>query len=110
MSMPSGGFHLIGIAGMYAGKNIPMNTTQVMFGRDPVSCQIIFPDGTQGVSRHHCVIRFNSESRMFVIHDVGSSHGTFLLNGTKVGSTPMAINSGERFYLGSQSNMFEVRS
>lgn len=100
---------IVGIAGVYAGNLFPMNPNGIMMGRDTVACQLVFPESTKGISRHHCVVRYLPETGMFVINDIGSSYGTFLINGTKSGSTPTAIKTGERFYLGSKSNMFEVR-
>lgn len=101
--------YLIGITGEYAGKSFPIKINGIMLGRDNVACQIIFGSHAKGVSRHHCMIKYNADTSMFVINDIGSSYGTFLVSGTKIGSTPTAIKNGERFYLGSQSNMFEVR-
>lgn len=101
---------IIGIAGTYAGRNFDFNLGEsVMIGRDEVACKIVFGTHSKGVSRHHCVVKYSSETGMFVIYDVGSSYGTFLMNGSKIGTTPTAIRNGERFYLGSPSIMFEVR-
>lgn len=100
---------IIGIAGKYAGKSVVINSgDSVMFGRDEVTCRILFSESTKGISRHHCVVRYLPQTNMFLINDIGSTYGTFLIDGTKIGPTPTAIKPGERFYLGSQSNMFEV--
>jgi len=102
--------HIVGISGEFAGKAFPISSSGVLMGRDTVSCQIIFSPATQGISRHHCQINFNQQSGMFVINDLGSTYGTFTINGARIQSgQPMALSVGERFYLGSKSNIFEVR-
>lgn len=101
--------YVIGITGVYAGKTIQMPVNgSLMFGRDAVACQVVFPSTSRGVSRHHCVLKHNSVSGMFVIYDSGSSYGTFCNQG-RIGSTPVAIKNGEQFSLGSGENTFEVR-
>lgn len=102
---------IVGISGEFAGKAFPLPPNGILMGRDTVSCQIIFSTTTQGISRHHCQINFNQQSGMFIINDVGSTYGTFTMNGERIQSgQPMALSSGERFYLGSKSNIFEVRA
>ena len=47
---------------------------------------------------------------MFIINDLGSTYGTYLMNGMRIPSgQPAALRPGERFYAGSQANVFEVR-
>lgn len=106
----AGSSRLIGISGEFAGKVFPVPPSGILMGRDNVSCQIIFSANAQGISRHHCQINFNRQSGMFVINDLGSTYGTFTMNGARIQSgQPMALHSGERFYLGSKSNTFEVK-
>lgn len=101
---------LVGISGEFAGKSFPIPQNGIMLGRDNVACQIIFSNNAQGVSRHHCMVQFNPQTNMFVVNDMGSSYGTYSSMGTKIMSgQPLALKPGERFYLGTQINMFEVR-
>lgn len=107
---PQIGSRLIGISGEFAGKVFPVPANGILIGRDNVSCQIIFSSNAQGISRHHCQINFNRQSGMFVVNDLGSTYGTYTMNGVRIQSgQPLALNSGERFYLGSKSNTFEVK-
>lgn len=105
-----GNCFIVGISGEFAGKAFPMSSNGILMGRDNVSCQIVFSPTTQGISRHHCQVNYNQQSRMFIINDVGSTYGTYTMNGVRIQSgQPMALSVGERFYLGSKSNIFEVR-
>jgi len=104
------GAFLVGISGEFAGKRFLIPQSGIMLGRDNVACQIIFSNSAKGVSRHHCMVQFNTQTNMFVINDMGSSYGTFSDNGIKITSgQPLALKSGEKFYLGSRTCMFEVR-
>jgi uncharacterized RDD family membrane protein YckC len=101
---------LIGISGEFSGRAIDIDLNGIMLGRDNVACQVVFSPSTQGVSRHHCLVKFNPQTGMFVVNDLGSTYGTYTANGARILSGhPMALKTGERFYLGSQSNMFEVK-
>lgn len=103
--------YLVGISGEFAGKAFPFSTNGVLMGRDTVSCQIVFSHSAQGISRHHCQVSYKPQSGMFVLNDLGSTYGTFTMNGIRIQSgQPMALRVGERFYLGSKKNIFEVRA
>ena len=72
--------------------------------------RIIVQDTAPGISRHHCQVNFNPQTGMFIINDLGSTYGTYLMNGMRIPSgQPAALRPGERFYAGSQANVFEVR-
>lgn len=101
---------IVGIAGEYAGKSIPLTARGIMMGRDRVACQIVFSAASERVSRHHCVINYMPQTRMIVLNDVGSTCGVFVGEGMRVErGKPVALQNGERFYLGDRSNMFEAR-
>lgn len=105
-----GTFQIVGISGEFAGKAFPVPVNGILMGRDVVSCQIVFSSSAQGISRHHCQININQQSGMFIINDVGSTYGTFTMDGVRIQSGhPMALSGCERFYLGSKSNIFETR-
>ncbi|MCH5212201.1 MAG: RDD family protein [Oscillospiraceae bacterium] len=100
---------LIGISGEKAGMSFPISGNGLMIGRDTVACQVVMAKSA-GVSRLHCLVSYNPASGMFIVTDRASRYGTFTESGVRI--TPqksMALRSGERFYLGSKQNMFEVR-
>ena len=101
---------LVGITGEFAGMIMPIPKNGLNLGREGNNCQVVFAESTPGISRNHCQVTFNQQSKMFVLKDMGSSNGTFLMSGQRLSpSGPIAFKSGEQFYLGSQTNMFEVR-
>lgn len=105
-----GGRCVVGISGEFAGQVMYLSQNGIMIGRDTVACQIALSASTPGVSRHHCQVNYNAQTGMFIVNDLGSTYGTFLLNGTRISSgQPIALRPGERFYIGNQMTMFEVR-
>ena len=100
---------LIGVAGQFAGRAFPVSAQGVLLGRDQASCDFTFPEQAQGISRNHCKLQFNPQTQMFVLYDLGSSYGTFLGTGVRVPQgQPMALRSGDEFYLASRANLFRV--
>ena len=100
---------IIGISGQFAGRIFNVPPQGMMIGRDAASCDFVFPANAPGISRNHCKVQFNAQSGMFVLHDLGSSNGTFLGGGSRVTQGwPMAIQSGEEFYLATRANLFKV--
>lgn len=101
---------LVGINGPLAGRVYQIRDNGLIIGRDSISCQVVVPASQASVSRIHCYITYNPISGMFIINDRNSTHGTYLANGSRVYHTqPVALKSGDRFYLGTQGNTFEVR-
>lgn len=105
-----GGRKIVGISGEFAGRSVGISSGGTMIGRDPVACQIALSASSPGVSRHHCQVDYNPQTGMFIVNDLGSTYGTYLMDGTKLTSgQPAALRSGERFCAGSRANIFEVR-
>lgn len=100
---------IIGISGQFAGQAFPVSTHGVMLGRDPSSCDFVFPANAQGISRNHCKLQFNPQTQMFVLYDLGSSFGTYLGSGIQVPQgQPAALRAGDEFYLATRANVFRV--
>lgn len=101
---------LVGINGPLAGMIYKISDSGLIIGRDSISCQVVIPASQAKVSRIHCYVTFNPMSGMFVLNDRNSTHGTYLANGSRVSYTqPAALKSGDRFYLSTPENTFEVR-
>ena len=100
---------IIGISGQFAGQAFPVSTHGVMLGRDPSSCDFVFPSNAKGISRNHCKLQFNPQTQMFVLYDLGSSFGTYLGSGIQVPQgQPAALRAGDEFYLATRANVFRV--
>ena len=101
---------LVGISGPMAGRVFSLGGEGLMIGRDHLSCHVVIPSAYRSVSRTHCFITFNPASGMFILNDRQSTAGTYLMNGSRVpASQPIALRSGDRFYVATQENTFEVR-
>lgn len=100
---------LCGVSGFFNGNCLELSNGQVTIGRDPQSCQLVFPDSSNEISRRHCNISFDPSTQTFMLKD-SSSNGTFLYSGERLmGDRPYHLKSGDRFYLSENKNMFEVR-
>lgn len=101
---------LVGINGSLAGLIYPIDSNGLIIGRDAIGCQVVIPASQSKVSRVHCYVTYNPMSGMFILNDRNSTHGTYLANGVRISyEHPVALNSGDRFYLATPENTFEVR-
>ncbi len=100
---------LYAVSGLYAGQSIPLMKGKIVLGRDPSSCNLIFPSDQEGISRTHCTVTYDGKTVW--ICDNGSSNGTFLSNGERLQAGRMIrILPGQRFYLANGNTMFELRN
>lgn len=99
---------LKGISGYFVGQTIELDQNYLTIGRDALQCQLVYPSSTEEISRRHCTLNFNSISQTFTIEDY-SSNGTFLQSGERIPQGKVIqLRAGDRFYLSSKENMFEV--
>lgn len=97
------------LSSQHNGAIFQLSGKQILIGRDVANCTVIFQDGTPGVSRRHCSLSYDAAAQEFVLTDLKSSYGTFLMSGQKL--TPgMAyrLRPGDQFYLGSSENLLRV--
>ncbi len=81
----------------------------IMIGRDPAVCKVTFRDGTTGVSGKHCSVSYDPVNRVFLLTDLKSTYGTYLLDGRRVQpGEQMRLAPGNGFYVGDPSNAFRV--
>ena len=102
---------IVGVTGYFAGRAFPIPPRGLMIGRDQAVCDLYFPNDLRGngVSRTHCKLQFNPQTRMLVLNDLGSTYGTFLGNGVRVEQgQAVALRSGDEFYLAGRDNTFRV--
>jgi len=108
IAIPSVNMELYGISGIYAGQSIPLLGGKIVFGRDTIACNLIFPSNTAGISRKHCTVIADGKSVW--ICDNSSSNGTFLSTGEKLQAGIMTqLSIGQKFYLANIDTMFEIR-
>jgi len=95
-----------GQSGAFAGRRFAIGG-QVRIGRDPGGNDLVYPDGTPGISGRHCVVALSGGQ--VTLTDLGSSYGTFLAGGQKLApNQPVTLRVGDRFYLGSEKEGFVI--
>ena len=100
---------LSGVSGCFAGRSFALSSQGLRIGREPTN-DVVFPQqNARGVSRNHCLIRFDPQSNTFILIDQNSSNGTFLENGVRLSpGMPVTLSPGERFYIADRSTAFRV--
>jgi len=99
--------YIIGISGLFANKKFGFSN-RVIIGRDRTKCNIVFPDGHDGISAVHCEVKISGG--IAVLKDHGSSCGTYVPDGVRLEpGVPMVLCSGGKFWVGSKDNIFEVK-
>jgi hypothetical protein len=96
-----------GLAGMYAGAEIPLNNGAVIIGRDASRANLIYDESCAKVSRKHCELSYDNESKMFSIIDY-SSTGTFKNGNTNCLPQNMRVflEPGSVIDIGDETNRF----
>ncbi|MDE7339683.1 MAG: trypsin-like peptidase domain-containing protein [Lachnospiraceae bacterium] len=93
------------------GISYPIGRQPILIGRDGNNCTIVYREGTPGVSGRHCSVSWDPETGEFLVTDLRSTYGTFLLNGKKLEpNVSYHLKSGESFYVGERSNMLSVEA
>ncbi len=101
---------LVGVAGQFAGNEIPLDSGPITLGRDPARCQLVFDSNMSDIGRVHCSIMYDPARVAFILTDMQSTNGTFTGDGNRIKpGTACQIGNRGRFYLAGRNNMFEVR-
>lgn len=89
----------------HGGMVIPLHHQPIQAGRDRATCRLVYPDGTPGISSHHCQIDFDEQDGQFVVTDLNSTYGTFLSSGQRLApNTPVKLPPKTSIYLGETAN------
>ena len=87
------------------GPVYPVRATGCIIGRER-DCNIVLPENTTGVSRHHCKVEWRSGQLILV--DLNSTYGTYIHGKRIPPQTPVALHAGSSFCLGSDKCKFTV--
>lgn len=99
-------YYLEGLNGTFAGSRFPVNGI-LKIGRDPQTCNVLYPPETKGISRNHCTVEVR-DGKIY-IRDLESSYGTYFQNGDRLnGQVSYQVQPGTIFYLAETKNMFRV--
>lgn len=106
-SAPVQQYRIQGVNGAFAGRRFALNEgVPVRIGTDPSANDLVFPVGTSGVSRQHCVVTL--KNGQLLLQDVGSTYGTMAGTQRLVKGQPVVLRIGDRFSLGSDQQTFTV--
>lgn len=95
------------VKGPVQGKSV-VSRSSIRVGRNPATCQFVFPDGTPGVSKEHCEIMVSPSG--ISVRDLNSSYGTFLSSRERLSpNVTTQVNSGEFLLLGSEKVVLSIR-
>lgn len=87
------------------GDHVSVSCQPVMIGRSS-ACGLRFPNDAPGVSGSHCSVQWDGKTGDFIVMDLNSTYGTFLMSGQKMTpNTPYRMRAGDRFYLADQNNV-----
>lgn len=97
------------LSSQHNGLSVSLSSKPIMVGRDRTVCAIVYAEGTAGVSGKHCTIAFDPAIQSYVVTDIGSSYGTFLMNGQRLQpNVPCRLKAGDSFYVGDRSNVIRL--
>ena len=98
---------LVGVSGLYNGDTRRIES-RIVIGRNASKCTLAFPENSTDISNVHCEIYKDGDK--VVLTDLGSTNGTFLANGTRLNpNESVVLNNGDKFWIASQQNTFEIR-
>lgn len=99
------------MSAQHNGVSYPIGASPILVGRDGSNCTIVYREGTPGVSGRHCSIGWDPNTEEFLITDLRSTYGTFLMNGQKLqANVPYHCKSGESIYIGEKMNVLRVET
>ena len=97
---------IMGVAGPHKDMCFPCNRRLVM-GRSVMSCNVVFPENTPGISKTHCEIQPTEGG--LLVRDLDSTYGSFRKDGKRIGSKePVLLKRGDLFFLANTDIMFRV--
>lgn len=100
-------FVLVGISGQFAGRKMPISR-EMRFGRNQGN-DVQYSGDVPGISGSHCSIAPHEKG--VVLTDLGSSYGTFLINGTKLNPNQKnLLKAGDTFCLANPNQAFRIEA
>lgn len=110
---PTSSLHLHGLAGQFRGIDEPLRKDRdCIIGRDPEQCTLVFDAAEKNVSRVHCRLHYSRTNRCFVIQDLHSANGTFVVRKSKSQRVPadyaLGLKDKDVIYIASEKNSFLV--
>ncbi len=97
------------LAAQHNGMAMVVGAEPLVIGRDPNNCKLVYAEGTAGVSGRHCAVAYDAAKGDFIVTDLRSTYGTFLMTGQKLeANVPYRLKPGDGFYVGDRANAIRV--
>ena len=104
-----GGYEIVGVSGTFAGRVFKIVPGEdLLFGRDPVECQVVINDRNNVISRKHCLVHYSSSNSGVYITDY-SHNGTFMDGKKLTSGISYKMFDGVRFSLAGNDDCFILR-
>ncbi|MBQ2954928.1 MAG: trypsin-like peptidase domain-containing protein [Clostridia bacterium] len=98
---------LVCTEGALAGKSFKITPgARFSIGYDASRSQIVFPNGTPGISGKHCSISFDGKTVM--VTDEGSRYGTWIDQTRLTPGTATVMHRGQTLYFGSKKQAMKL--
>ena len=97
---------LVGISGMYAGAELPLDAAGVVLGRDASEAQLVIE--SPKVSRRHCKITYDPQKGKYTVIDY-STNGTFAGKRRLTKGTEEILPAGSILNIGDSKNSFRLQ-
>lgn len=99
---------LYGVTGIFSGSSFDLSERdEIVLGRDPKECNIVFDQSQASISRKHCGIKLDAATGKAVITNY-SKNGVFIGSGQLPGNMTVSVDKGTEFYLGTPENKFRI--
>lgn len=97
------------MAVQHNGMTLVVGSDPILIGRDAANCKLAYAEGTAGVSGRHCSVAYDAQTGEFIITDLRSTYGTFLMNGQRLSANvPYRMKPGDSFYVGDKANVIRT--
>lgn len=97
------------MAVQHNGMTLVVGGDPILVGRDAANCKLVYAEGTVGVSGRHCSIAYDAQTGEFILTDLRSTYGTFLMNGQRLNANvPYRMKPGDSFYVGDKGNVIRT--
>lgn len=97
---------IFGLTGAYAGAEVKLDASGIVFGRDSLEAQIVID--SPKVSRRHCKVTYDSVKKQYIVTDY-SSNGTFVGNRRLTKGVAELLPAGTVIALGDDKNTFRLQ-
>lgn len=99
---------LYGVTGDFSGSSFDLSDRdEIVLGRDPKECNIVFDQTQTSISRKHCGVRFDAITGKVVITNY-SKNGVIVGSGQLPGNMSVSVDKGAEFCLGTPENKFKI--